>query len=58
MLPLINQPFYIEMFGFKKGDYPVSEWINENGFYIGCHQKMGKKELNYILKIFDEFFQG
>ena len=57
MLPLINQPFYIEMFGFKKGDYPVADWINDNGFYIGCHQKMGKEELNYILKFFDEFFQ-
>lgn len=56
MLPLINQPFYKKTFKIKYNDYPVAHWINTHGFYIGCHQKMGKAELNYIIQIFNKFF--
>lgn len=57
MLPLINQPFYQKIFRIKEGDYPIADWINSRGFYIGCHQKMGQTELNYICKTFYKFFK-
>lgn len=57
MLPLINQPFYKKMFKIKNGDFPVADWINKNGFYIGCHQKMNKQELDYIIKCVRNFFK-
>ena len=57
MLPLINQPFYRQRFKIKQSDFPVADWINHNGFYIGCHQEMGKPELNFIVKIFNRFFK-
>lgn len=57
MFPLISQPFYQKIFKIKKGSYPVADWINDNGFYIGCHQKMKKTELDYIVKIFFNFFK-
>ncbi|HLD27375.1 MAG TPA: DegT/DnrJ/EryC1/StrS family aminotransferase [Patescibacteria group bacterium] len=56
MLPLINQPFYKKMFKIKPADYPVADWINNYGFYIGCHQKMAKAELDYIIKAFKNYF--
>lgn len=40
MLPLINQPFYKKTYGIRVGDYPVADWINTHGFYVGCHQEM------------------
>ena len=58
MFPLISQPFYQKIFKIKKGDYPVADWINSNGFYIGCHQKMKKIELDYIVKTFFNFFKA
>lgn len=58
MFPLISQPFYRKIFKIKKGDYPVADWINDNGFYIGCHQKMKKPELDYIIKTFFNFFKA
>lgn len=57
MLPLVNQPFYRKDFGVKESDYPVAKWINQNGFYIGCHQEMRTKDLNYIINQFKRFFK-
>lgn len=57
MLPLINQPFYQRQFKIKQSDFPVADWINQNGFYIGCHQEMGKSELDYIISVLNKFFK-
>lgn len=56
MLPLTNQPVYHDL--FNEDDYPVAKWINQNGFYIGCHQDLRKKELDYIIAAFGEFFDA
>jgi dTDP-4-amino-4,6-dideoxygalactose transaminase len=58
MMPLINQPFYIERFGNIEDQYPVAKWINNGGFYIGCHQGFGEQELDYIVETFKNFFEG
>ena len=57
MLPLINQPFYKKMYRIRQADYPIANWINNYGFYIGCHQKMGQLELDYIVKSFYQHFK-
>ena len=44
MLPLLNQPIYKEIFGDIEKDYPVAQWINNNGFYVGCHHGLSKEE--------------
>lgn len=56
MMPLINQPFYVERFGDLSADFPVATWINDNGFYIGCHQGFGTQELDYIIATIHDFF--
>lgn len=58
MMPLINQPFYKKMYRIRQSDYPIANWINNYGFYIGCHQKMGKSELNYIVKVFNQYLRS
>ncbi len=55
MMPLINQPCY-EWMKINAKDYPVADWVNRCGFYIGCHQGFGEKELTYIRDVFAEFF--
>ncbi|OGY47722.1 MAG: hypothetical protein A2840_01015 [Candidatus Buchananbacteria bacterium RIFCSPHIGHO2_01_FULL_47_11b] len=57
MLPLINQPYYRKTFKIKQSDYPIADWINRYGFYIGCHQQMRKTELDYIIKTFVRYFE-
>ncbi len=56
MLPLINQPVYVTLFDIKEGDYPIADWVNNNGFYVGCHQDLSNEDLDYIVKIFDLYF--
>ena len=56
MLPLVNQPVYKKLFGNLEYRYPVAKWINENGFYIGSHQKMKSEEIDFIIKAFKEYF--
>lgn len=58
MLPLINQPIYKNMFKIKKGDYPIADWINENGFYVGCHQDLTQDDLDYMICKIKEYFGG
>ena len=55
MLPLLNQPIYKEIFGDIEKDYPVAQWINNNGFYVGCHHGLSKEELNMIIKTIHAF---
>jgi len=56
MLPLINQPIYKKIFKIKEGEYPVADWINKNGFYVGCHQDLTKEDLDYIIATIAQYF--
>ena len=55
-MPLLSQPVYRKIFGEIEDQYPVAKWITHNGFYIGCHQEMREKDLEYVVEKFDEFF--
>ena len=51
MLPLLNQPIYKKIFGLElENEYPVAKYINNNGFYIGCHHGMSNEDVEYITK--------
>jgi dTDP-4-amino-4,6-dideoxygalactose transaminase len=58
MLPLLNQPVYRELFGDLEPEYPVARWVNENGFYIGCHNGIGSAEVEYMVETFQAFFRS
>lgn len=58
MMPLLNQPIYIELFGDIEKNYPVAEWINRNGFYVGCHHCLTTEELDKIITTIHEFLKG
>lgn len=58
MMPLLNQPIYIELFGDLEKNYPVAEWINHSGFYVGCHHGLTAAELNRIINCVHKFLEG
>ena len=58
MLPLLNQPIYKEIFGDIEKDYPNAEYINHNGFYIGCHHGLTEAELDYQIKAITDYLGG
>ena len=59
LLPLTNQPIYRKIFGNDLEDkYTVSKFLNNHGFYIGCHQYITEEEIDYVILKFHEFFKN
>jgi len=56
MLPLINQPILKRLYGNLEDKYPVAKWINQSGFYIGCHSYMKDEEVDFVLEAFHHYF--
>ena len=57
MLPLLNQPVYKKLFGDIEHDYPVAEWLDHYGLYVGCHHGLSKEQLDKIVATIKEFLQ-
>lgn len=57
LLPLVNQPFYRRLYGDLEARLPVAAWLNRSGFYIGCHQYLGRPQLQYVVDVIHDFFQ-
>lgn len=56
MLPLLNQPIYKEIFGSEmEKQYPVAEYIDHNGFYVGCHHGMDDAAVDYVIEKIGEY---
>lgn len=53
MLPLTNQPCYKGL--FNEDDYPVAQWINEQGFYVGCSQYLKPEQMYFVAEKIGEF---
>ncbi|MFH1285253.1 MAG: DegT/DnrJ/EryC1/StrS family aminotransferase [Candidatus Micrarchaeota archaeon] len=51
-----QQPAFSFM-GHKLGDFPVSERVSNNGFYIGCHQYLERAQLDYVADAFTSFLE-
>lgn len=57
LLPVINQPIYTKLYGNLEADYPNAKWINESGFYIGCHQYLTPEDIAYVVDKIHEFYK-
>jgi len=56
MLPLLSQPAYRRLFGSLENRYPVANWLNQCGFFIGCHPGLTPDDLAYVARQFAAFF--
>ncbi len=52
---IARQPF-LKKFKFSKGKLINSDLVMDNGFFIGLHHKLSNKNLKYIVRAFDIFF--
>jgi len=48
--PIHLQPFYKEMFGFKEGDFPVTEAVAERTLALPFYNDLTEKEIDCIAK--------
>lgn len=49
-----QQPVFQHMKSKYQDFLPVANYIGENAFYIGCHQYLKKKDLDYVIKVFED----
>lgn len=57
MLPLLNQPIYKKIFGDIESNYPVAQYIDKNGFYIGAHHGLSKDDMKNLINILIGFLE-
>ncbi len=48
--PIHLQPFYREMFGFKEGDFPVTERISERTIALPFYNNLREEQIDYVCK--------
>lgn len=56
MLPLITQPCYLGRWDAR--DYPIADWVNRCGFYVGIHQGLTPSDLDYIAEMLGAYFES
>ncbi|MBI5884331.1 MAG: DegT/DnrJ/EryC1/StrS family aminotransferase [Elusimicrobia bacterium] len=56
IMPLINQPVYRKLHGDLEPRNPVARWLNRSGFYLGCHQYLGKADIRYMIEQIRGYF--
>ncbi len=47
-IPLHLHPFYQDTFGFRKGDFPVAEWLYEREVSLPLYPALGKDQVDLI----------
>ena len=52
-----QQPAYAHLKKKYSGRLPNAEYLGLNGFYIGCHQYLTKKDLDYIILVFKKILK-
>jgi dTDP-4-amino-4,6-dideoxygalactose transaminase/intein/homing endonuclease len=44
------EPFYVEQFGYKKGDFPVTEFVSERTIALPFYTTISEEEIDYVVK--------
>jgi dTDP-4-amino-4,6-dideoxygalactose transaminase len=53
-LPTQHQAF--SFLGHRLGDFPMAEYIGENGLHFGCHQYLTEADMDYAAEALHDYF--
>lgn len=56
LLPLLSQPIYQKLFPGLDDEYPVSKWLGQHGFFVGCHQNLNGDDIKYVSDTIHKYF--
>lgn len=56
--PIHLQPFYKNEFGYKEGDFPISENISKRTIALPFHNNLTEKEVNLVVKNLKEILSN
>jgi len=55
--PIHLQPFYRKMFGYKKGDFPVTEKVSERTIALPFYNNLKEEQIDYVCENLKEIIQ-
>jgi perosamine synthetase len=58
LFPLLSQPIYRRLFPGMAEKYPVAQFLEKQGFFIGCHQGLTTEDIMYAADTIAEYFGG
>jgi perosamine synthetase len=56
--PIHLQPFYVEMFGYRKGSFPVTEEISGLTVALPFHNNLTEREVEYVCDTLKDIISG
>ena len=56
--PIHLQPFYIEMFGYKKGDFPLTERVSERTVALPFYNNLKEEQIDYVCENLKKIIQS
>jgi len=48
--PIHLQPFYREMFGYKEGDFPITEKVSKSTIALPFYNNLTEEEIDYVCR--------
>ena len=58
LFPLLSQPVYRRLFPNLAGQYPIAQYLESQGFFIGIHQGIDITGVQYIANSIASYFKG
>ena len=55
-IPIYRQPA-LKYLGYKKGDFPITDYHAKNIISFPCDQHLKKKELDYVISVVKQFYE-
>jgi len=55
--PIHLQPFYVEQFGFKRGDFPATDFVSDRTISIPFYTMMKEEEVDYVVENLKEIIK-
>jgi len=49
--PIHLQPFYVQMFGYKRGDFPITESVSERTIALPFYNNLREEEVDYVVEV-------
>ena len=44
--------------GHRPGEFPIAEYVGENGLHFGCHQYLTEADLEFAADTLHEYFEA
>jgi perosamine synthetase len=55
--PIHLQPFYVQKFGYRRGDFPVTEYLGDVSLALPFHGKLTEGEVDYVCGTLEDILQ-